>query len=65
MPNNEHWPETRTLPKCSAEQTKVYFEQANAFIKATKFYQSMKADAACAVAEYIAYQEGYTLRDWK
>lgn len=63
--NPEAFPPTRTLPKCSEEQAKKYWEQAKAFIKATGFYSSMRWDAECAVAEYIAYQDGYTIRDWK
>lgn len=61
----EAWPLTSTLPRCTEAQTAEYFSQARKFIKATRFYQSMAGDAACAVAEYIAYQEGYTIRDWK
>ncbi len=55
---------TNTLPKCSEEQAKEYWQQAKDFIKCTGFYGSMRWDAECAVAEYIAYQEGYTIRNW-
>lgn len=63
--NPQAWPATKTLPKCSAEQARMYLEQAKEFIKATGFYQSMREDAELAVAEYIAYQEGYTLRNFR
>lgn len=64
MINKEAWPRTDTLPKASPEQIKLYFAQAKEFIKATKFYSSMRGDAECAVAEFIAYQDGYTIRSW-
>ena len=59
------WPATGTLPKCTEEQAKEYWRQAKAFIAATKFYSSIRGSAECAVAEYIAYQAGYTIRDWQ
>jgi hypothetical protein len=62
--NPEAWPKTSTLPKCSREQAEQFFAEAREFIKATSFYQSIRRDAECAVAEYIAYQQGYTIRDW-
>ena len=62
--NPEAWPKTDTLPMASKEQIDMYWAQAKAFIKATGFYGSMRWDAECAVAEYIAYQEGYTIRDF-
>lgn len=52
----------RELPKCTLEQSLQFWAEARAFINATGFYSSMKWDAECAVAEYIAYQAGYTIR---
>ena len=58
------WPLTSTLPLCTEEQTKAYLLQAKQFIKATRFYHDIRGSSELAVAEYIAYKEGYTLRDW-
>lgn len=55
---------TSVLPKAPKEKIEQYFRQANAFIGVTSFYQDMRSDGACLVAEFIAYQEGYTIRDW-
>lgn len=62
--NKEAWPDCKNLPKASPAQVKEYFAQAKEFIKNTHFYQSIKWDVECVVAEYIAYQEGYTIRNW-
>lgn len=61
----EVWPKTDTLPMAPKEKIDEYWAQAKAFIKATGFYGDMRWDAECAVAEYIAYQEGYTIRNFK
>lgn len=55
---------TKELPKCTDEQAAEYFVEAKAFIKASGMYGDMRSGAECAVAEYIAYQQGYTIRDF-
>ena len=55
----------QTLVKVTPEEGARYFANAKAFIKNTRFYSSMAWDAAMAVAEYMAYLDGKTLRDWE
>lgn len=58
------YPKTSTLRPCTQEQTEQYYANARAFIASTGFYSDMRWDASMAVAEYMASQDGFTLRDW-
>lgn len=62
--NPDAFPPTNTLPKCSKQQFDSYMEQAKVFVKTTGYYQSIMWDATILITEYIAYQEGYTIRDF-
>lgn len=64
MPKYYYLPASE-LQLATEEEATVYYEKALAFIDSTKMYYSMRRDAACAVAEYMAYQDDKTLRPWQ
>lgn len=41
-----------------------YFKQATMFVEAIGSYSSYKSIAVSACAEYLAYQDGFKLRDY-
>jgi hypothetical protein len=53
------------LQLATEEEAKVYLAKARAFVKSTKMYGSIEATAACAVAEYMAYEDDKTLREFR
>lgn len=51
------------LRVATEEEAKAIFAEAANFITWTRFYQSVRSVAHGAVAEYIAYQRGLSLRE--
>lgn len=56
---------TKDLPTCTEDQCMEFYNEAKKFIECTGYYTSVLSYATGAVAEYMAYQKGYTLRKWK
>lgn len=65
LPPSREFPKTSTLTLATEAQADQYMVDAHAFIKSTGFYQDVRGTAAVAVAEYMAAQDGLTLRDWE
>lgn len=51
------------LRLATEEEATEYFRRAYAFVDSTKMYGGTENVAACAVAEYMAYQDDKTLRN--
>lgn len=51
------------LQLATEEEATEYFRRAYDFVDSTKMYGGTENVAACAVAEYMAYQDDKTLRD--
>lgn len=52
------------LPVCTEEQQKMYMDEASKFIADIGYYSDVKYSATLAITEYIAYQNGFTIRNW-
>lgn len=48
--------------KASSEQTEKYLANAQQFVNASGAYGGVKGIVVAAIAEYMAYQDGYTIR---
>lgn len=49
------------LPECTREQQDAYFEKAENMLESTHWYNDCKGVARCAIADYLAFQDGYKL----
>lgn len=50
-----------SLPECTSEQQNAYFDNAQDFIESTHWYTDCKGVAKCAIADYLAFSDGYKL----
>lgn len=49
------------LPECTDEQQEEYFKKANEFLNSTHWYHNYQSTARCAIADFLAYQDGVKL----
>lgn len=50
-----------SLPECTREQHDAYFDKAQHFLDHTHWYTDCKGAAKCAIADYLAFQDGFKL----
>ncbi len=50
-----------SLPESTREQHDAYFDKAQDFLESTHWYSDCKGVAKCAIADYLAFRDGYKL----
>lgn len=50
-----------SLPECTREQHDAYFVKAQEFLASTHWYTDCKSTARCAIADYLAFRDGFKL----
>lgn len=50
-----------SLPECTREQNDAYFDKAQGFLESTPWYSNCNSVVKCAIADYLAFSDGYKL----